>query len=97
MSKSNFGDPRGCLVGKHKPFGKTNQLPSLKKKKLNPSAQDLKIQWEIRFLTLFNMNQNAPIIFLFFILFYGNYIALNEKNAFMFNFGPRKVPQPEIA
>ena len=29
----------------------------------NPSAQDLKLQWEIHFLTFFNTDQNASIFF----------------------------------
>ena len=54
-----FGDPNGCLGGKYKQFGK--KLPSYveEEKKPNPSAQDLKIQWEIHFLTLLNIGRNA--------------------------------------
>ena len=33
------------------------------KKPLNPSAQDLKIQWEIQFSTFFVVGQNAPKFF----------------------------------
>ena len=44
-----LGTPtHGCLGGKYKPFGKKNSFLALKKK-INPSAQDMKIQWEIHF------------------------------------------------
>ena len=36
----------------------------MKKTPLNPSAQDLKIQWEIQFSTFFVVGQNAPNFFL---------------------------------
>ena len=44
----------------------------------------------IPFLTLLNIGQNAPKKNL-----NSNYIVLNEKNSFRFDFGPRKAPQPE--
>ena len=56
--KIQFGDPHGCLLGKYKPFGK--KFSSLAGKKTQKhSAQDLKIHWEILFLTLLNIGQNA--------------------------------------
>ena len=58
----NIGDHHGCLVDKYKPFGKKFSFLALKKP-LNPSAQDLKMQWEINLLTLLNMSQNATIFF----------------------------------
>ena len=91
MSKSKFGDPHGCLVGKNWPFGKKNYLPS-SKKTLNSSTQDLKIQWEINFLTLLNIGRNALKK-----IQNSNYKLLYEKKAFRVNFGPREVPQSENA
>ena len=47
-SNQKFGAPHSCLVGKYKAFGE--KISALAwKKTLNPSAQDLKIQWEIQF------------------------------------------------
>ena len=54
----NFGDPHSCLVGKYKPFGKKNSF-LVWKKPFNPSAQDLKIQWEIHILIFLNIDRNA--------------------------------------
>ena len=65
----NLGDPHGYLVGKYKPFNKQISFPA-SKKTLNPSAQDLKMQLEIHFLTWFNMNQNAPIFLKIVIIKY---------------------------
>ena len=59
FQNQNFGYPHGCLVGKYKPFGKKISFLAWKKT-LNTSAQDLKIQWEINFLTFKNTDRNAP-------------------------------------
>ena len=47
----NFGDLHGCLVGKYQPFSKISFLAI--KKSLNPSVQDLTIQWQIPFFDFF--------------------------------------------
>ena len=62
----------------------------MKKKPRDPSAQDLKIQWEIHFFTFLNIDRNAPKK-----IQNRKYIRLYEKNAFGFNFGPREVPKLE--
>ena len=54
----SFGDPYGCLVGKKKQFGKKNTFLAWKKKPLNLSAQDLKLQSKI-FCSFLNFDQNA--------------------------------------
>ena len=48
------------------------------------------MQWVINFLTLSNIGQNAPKK-----IYNSNYIVLNEKTAFKFDFGHCEVPQPE--
>ena len=90
MSKSELWGPHGCLVGKNKPFGNKNQLPSLERKTLNPSAQDLKCNGKSIFFTWLNMNQNVPKKNQ-----NSKNIVLHEKIAFRFNFGPQEVPQPK--
>ena len=58
------------------------QPPSLKKKTPNPSAQYLRIQWT-KTAPRRRKKQNS------------NYIGPHEKTTLRFDFGPRKVPQPE--
>ena len=89
----NFGDSHGCLVGKYKSFCKKKLASQLEKKALNPSAQDLKMQWKINLFTLLNKGQNAKKK----RNYNRYYIVLYEKNAFRLNFGPLEVPQPENA
>ena len=56
----NFGAPHGCLVGKYKAFGEKISALAWEKKPLNPSAQDLKIQWETQFSIFLVVDQSAP-------------------------------------
>ena len=61
----------------------------LEKKTLNPSAQELKIQWEINsftFLMQIKTLQQKKIQS-------RNYISLYEKTDFGFNFRPWEVPK----
>ena len=89
MSKSELWGPHGCLVGKNKPFGNKNQLPSLERKTLNPSAQDLKCNGKSIFFDLvkYEPKQSKKNL-------NSNNIVLYEKIAFRFN-GPQEVPQQE--
>ena len=61
----------------------------LEKKTLNPSAQELKIQWEINSFTFFNVDQNTSTK----KIQSRNYISLYEKTDFGFNFRPWEVPK----
>ena len=64
----------------------------MKKKPCNPSAEDLKIQWEINFLTFLITDQNTKKII------QNSYCkALYQKIAFKTDFGPREVLQPKNA
>ena len=74
----NFGDLHGCLVGKYQPFSKISFLAL--KKSLNPSVQDLTIQWQIPFFDFFlNIDQNIPKKFRTVIIHYFTRKMLSES------------------